>query len=216
MPFGSPSAPLAARNAPDPRQRILTEARRQLFAHGYTRFTMADLATELGMSKKTLYLHFRSKHAIANGVIEDIAAEIRRDAETVLRDRRLTLAEKLRGFLGGMMERLAELTPAKLRDLQRFAPDLHHRIEEVRSHNIPYIFGRFIEEGQTGGAVRDDLNVAFAVEFYLHAVQGLMQPDTQHRLHLGPADMVKNALDLFFGGLLTPAGRKDYEKNFPH
>ena len=209
LPPASPPRPAA-----DPPTRILAEARRQFFARGYARFTMADLATELGMSKKTLYRHFRGKHAIAAAVIDDMAAEIRRDAEAVLRDRRLTLAEKLRGFLGGMMERFAELTPATLRDMQRFAPDLHRRIEELRSRNIPYIFGRFIEEGQASGAVRDDINTAFAVEFYLHAVQALMQPEAQRRLHLGPPDVLKNALDLFFGGLLTSAGRKDHEKNF--
>ncbi|HZP61661.1 MAG TPA: TetR/AcrR family transcriptional regulator [Opitutaceae bacterium] len=215
MALSAPSfPPFPAEPSPDPRARILIEARRLLLVHGYTRFTMADLATELGMSKKTLYLYFRSKHAIVGAVIEDMAAEIRRDAEAVLRDRRLNLAEKLRGFLGGMMERFAELNPAKLRDLQRFAPDLHRRIEEMRNRNIPYIFGRFIEEGQASGAVRDDINAAFAVEFYLHAVQNLMQPDAQRRLHLTPPEVLQSALDLFFRGLLTSTGRKDHEKLF--
>src|SRR5579885_2816455 len=104
-----PASSFPAEHPPGPHARILAEARRLLLAHGYARFTMADLATELGMSKKTLYLYFRSKHAIVGAVIEDMAAEIRRDAEAVLRDRRLNLAEKLRGFLGGMMERFAEL-----------------------------------------------------------------------------------------------------------
>jgi hypothetical protein len=35
------------------------------------------------------------------------------------------------------------------------------------------------------------------------------------RLHLGPESVFENSIDLFFGGLLTPAGRKEYEKLFP-
>jgi hypothetical protein len=42
-----------------------------------------------------------------------------------------------------------------------------------------------------------------------------MHPDTLERLKLQPDQMFAQAINLFFGGLLTPAGRKDYEKNLP-
>jgi AcrR family transcriptional regulator len=199
----------------DAHTRILREARTRFFAYGYSAFTMADLATELGMSKKTLYVHFRGKHAIVRAVIDEFASEIRADAETVLRHPRLTFAEKLRGFVQGMIERLASCSQPVMRDLQRFAPDLHRHIEQMRSRNIPYIFGRFVEEGQLAGAVRADVSPAIAVEFLLHAIQGMMQPAVLKRLRLRPQDVFENSINLFFSGLLTPAGRKEYEKFFP-
>jgi AcrR family transcriptional regulator len=211
MPVGSSPLPVVG----DARARILHEARNRFFAQGYSAFTMADLATELGMSKKTLYVHFHSKHAIIRAVIDGFSAEIRADAETVLRNPRLTFAEKLRGFAQGMVERLSCANHTVMRDLQRFAPDLHRHIEQMRSRNIPHIFGRFIEEGQLSGAVRDDVNPVFAVEFFLHAIQGMMQPAVLQRLRLHPPDVFENSLNLFFSGLLTPAGRKEYEKLFP-
>jgi hypothetical protein len=39
-----------------------------------------------------------------------------------------------------------------------------------------------------------------------------MHPDTLERLKLAPNQVMFQAINLFFGGLLTPAGRKDYEK----
>src|SRR5215216_6135990 len=88
---------------PDPatariRHRILAQARTDFFAHGYSRLTMDELATELGMSKKTLYVHFAGKDEIITAVIDHLATEIRADADRLLRDRGLNLAEKLRGF----------------------------------------------------------------------------------------------------------------------
>ena len=59
------------------RQRILRQARTHFFVHGYSTLTMADLATELGMSKKTLYVHFAGKDAIVGALIEDLGAEVR-------------------------------------------------------------------------------------------------------------------------------------------
>lgn len=194
--------------------RIVQQARQHFFVHGYCQCTMDDLATELGMSKKTLYVHFASKEALMRAVLDQLSREIRADADALLGNRQLGFAEKLRGFAEGMVQRLAQLNPRTVRDLQRFAPELYQVTVEMRQKNIPYIFGRFIEEGQLAGKVRTDINPVFAVEFFLQAMQGMIQPATLDRLHLAPRDLLPRAIDLFFGGLLTPAGRKEHEKLF--
>lgn len=210
------SAPVPA-VAPDPVvARILRQAREHLFMHGYCQCTMDDLAAELGMSKKTLYVHFASKDEIVHAVIEQLGAEVRAEADALFANRQLGFAEKLRGFAEGMFERLSKLNPRTMRELQRFAPHLHQQLVEIRQRNIPYVFGRFIEEGQLAGKVRGDINPSFAVEFFLQAMQGLLQSGALDRHKIAPRDLLPRAIDLFFGGLLTPAGRKEHEKLFAH
>src|SRR5262245_29606278 len=194
------------------RLRILQHARADFFAHGYSSLTMDGLAAELGMSKKTLYVHFAGKDEIIAAIIDDLAAEIRADADALLRNRNLDFAEKLRGFVEGMFERMSTLNPRTVRDLQRFAPKLYARVEQVRSATLPYVFGRFVEEGQLAGFVRPTLSPDFAITYFLHAMQGMMHPSTLERLRMAPRDVIPAAIDLFFGGLLTNAGRKQYEK----
>jgi AcrR family transcriptional regulator len=206
------TAPAAAG---DPAARIIRAARAQLFAHGYSSWTMDDLATELGMSKKTLYQHFPGKEELVHAALEQFGAEVRAEADAIIADRGLTFAEKLRGFTGGMHQRLSQLTPHVMRDLQRFAPRLHEFTFELRRRNVPYIFGRLLEQGQLTGKVRPELDAPFAAEFLLHAMQGIMHPATLEHLHLAPPQAFEKAMSLYFGGLLTPAGRKDYEKSFP-
>lgn len=176
---------------------------------------MDALATELGMSKKTIYVHFAGKDEIVSAIIDDLAAEVRADADALLRNRELNLAEKLRGFAEGMVERMGTLTPRTVRDLQRFAPGLYAKVEEMRGKTLPYVFGRFLEEGQSAGLVRTTLPAGFAIEFFLQAMQGMMHPAMLDRLRMAPRDVIPMAIDLFFGGLLTSAGRKQYDKLFP-
>ena len=214
MPAAPPTLP-AVTEATALRTRILRQARQDFFAHGYSRFTMDGLAEELGMSKKTLYVHFAGKDEIIGAVIDDLAAEIRADADALLSNRALNLAEKLRGFVEGMLERMAALHPRTVRDLQRFAPKLYAKVEAVRGVTLPYVFSRFVEEGQISGLVGTSQPPGFAIEFFLHAMQGLMQPATLERLRLAPRDVIAQGIALFFGGLLTNAGRKQYEKLFP-
>lgn len=210
----APSRPAAPAD-PAARPRILRQARTEFFTHGYRGFQMDALAQEIGMSKKTLYVHFAGKDAIVEALIDDLAAEIRADADRLLGNRALNLAEKLRGFVEGMLERMAALHPRTFQDLQRFAPRLYEKIEAMRGQLIPYVFGRFVAAGQGTGLVRSDVPPSFAIEFFLHAMQGLMHPATLERLRLGPPDVIARAIPLFFGGLLTPAGRQQYEKLFP-
>lgn len=205
--------PVAAPEAPT--DRIVRAARAQLFAHGYSSWTMDDLAAELGMSKKTLYQHFPGKEELVRAALEQFIGEVRTEADIILSDRTLSFAEKLRGFTGGMHQRLSQLTQHILRDLQRTAPSLHEYIYEMRRKNVPYIFGRLLEQGQLSGKVRPDLDAPFAAEFLLHAMQGIMSPASLEHLHLAPHQAFEKAMSLYFGGLLTPAGRKDYEKSFP-
>jgi len=195
--------------------RIVRQARAHFFAHGYSQCTMDELAGELGMSKKTLYVHFTGKEALMTAVVEDLSREIRASADELFANRRLNFAEKLRGFAEGMVERTARMNPRLLRDLQRFAPEIYRQLAEMREKNIPYVFGRFIEEGQLAGMVRTDLDPGFAVAFFLSAMNGLLQPTALDRLGLAPRDLAPRAIDLLFGGLLTPAGRKEHEKLFP-
>ena len=211
VPVHSPPAPAA--DSPD--ARILEAARHQLFTYGYNALTMDDLAHELGISKKTLYLHFPGKDAIIGLIIDGIGRTIRAEMDAVLSNPALNFAQKLRGIVDVVAPRLAQASPAMLRELQRYAPRIHQKIDELRQKNIPYVFGRLFRAGIAEGAVRADLDPDFAAQFWLQAIRGLVHPDSLARTQLTPSQTLEKALELFTGGLLTPAGRKDYEKLFP-
>jgi len=216
MPADVTSSSLATSRVSPPPDRILAEARTLFFSGGYSAFTMDNLAAALGMSKKTLYVYFPGKDAMIRAVIDGFGAEIRGDAEALLSNTSLRFAEKLRGFAQGMVERLSKVRPAIIADLERYSPELHRYMLQVRAKNLPYVFGRFIEEGQLCGAVRDDISPVFASEFFLHAMQGLMHSGSLERLRIGPETCFDRAVRLFFGGLLTTSGRKEHEKLFPN
>lgn len=193
--------------------RLLRAAATLLFTYGYQAFTMDELAHELGVSKKTLYVHFRSKDAIIERIIDLTGQRLRTDMESVVENPALTFTQKLSGVVTAAAGTLTKLNPATLRDLQRFAPHLYAKIEALRSKIIPLVFGRLIRDGIAAGNVRRDIDPAFATEFWLNAIRGMVQPATLERTQLTLPQTMARSLDLFFAGLLTPAGRKEYEKH---
>jgi AcrR family transcriptional regulator len=203
--FGPPDSPTG---------RILHAAHQQLFSRGYNALTMDELAHELGISKKTLYVHFASKDEIIGRIIDRLAETLRARMQAALADEGLTFPQKVAGIVEAAGSTLAQCSPALLRDLQRYAPAIYQKIEDLRQKIIPVVFGRLIRMGIADGKVRPDIDPEFATEFWLQALRGLVQPAVLERTGLTLPQTLQRALHLFFAGLLTPAGRKDYEKNF--
>lgn len=193
--------------------RIVQAAQHLLFTYGYQAFTMDELAHELGMSKKTLYVHFRSKDAIIERIIDLLGQTLQGAMEAVVNDPKLSFTAKISGVVATAAATLTKISPTMLRDLQRFAPHVYAKIEAIRQKVIPLVFGRLLRDGIAEGKVRRDVDAEFATEFWLQAIRGLVQPAVLERTQLTLPQTMARGLDLFFSGLLTPAGRKDYEKH---
>lgn len=198
--------------AVDTASRILRTARELFLARTFSGLTMDALAHELGMSKRTLYSHFSSKDALFAAIIEATGAAIRREVDAALGDASHGFTHKLRAVLQIVGRQFSLLSPEFVRDLQRFSPACYQRLRDMRERNIPLIFGRLFRIGIAEGTMRDDLAVDFLVEFWLQAMHGMQQPAALERTGLTPRVTFEKGLDLFFLGVLTPAGEADYRR----
>lgn len=209
----APKKAPARRASPEERARILDTARRAFLAHGFDGTTMDELAGELGMSKKTLYLAFSGKEAMADALVAAKMAAVTSGIDAIMANPDAGFSARARLVLDHVMTELSSVSPIFLRDLQRSMPHIYRRIENVRRNVVPELWGRLIREGQAEGLVRDDVDPAFASEVMLHAVQGILHPGTLDRLHLTPRQAFAKTTNLLLGGMLTAAGRRDHEKS---
>lgn len=184
------------------RRRIVDAARSHFFSQGFGAVTMDQLAAELGMSKKTLYLHFPSKDALLEAVIDQFADGASSLLGRIFSDTRASVPDKLRNALAGISEHLAPIQPAFLASLRRLAPRQYERIQALRRHNLTAHLVPLLTTGRKHGEIRGDADPAFIVELLLQALHGLLEPDTLHRLGRTPSQAVREGLDLLFHGIL--------------
>src|SRR6266566_9289528 len=104
------------------RQRIVEAARAHFFSHGFRRVTMDDLATELGISKKTLYVHFPDKMAVLEAVLADKFAGVQAKLEQVTREHAHDFPAALHELLANTQRELDEIKPPFVRDMRQKAP----------------------------------------------------------------------------------------------
>jgi AcrR family transcriptional regulator len=135
-------------------RRVLTVARRQFLAHGFRSVSMDDLAAELGMSKKTLYMCFPSKAALLEAVLKDKFQEVEADLSQLAKDRTVNVEAALQQLLNCLQRHTAEIQPAFVRDIGRETPELFQLIEQRRRELIRRYFGELFEEGKKAGVIR--------------------------------------------------------------
>lgn len=193
-------------HAEDPRERILATASETVFREGYPALNMDRLALGLGMSKKTLYVHFPGKEAILRAFVERFTGRLRERMDSIVEEAS-DFPTKLRAVVALMSNSLARVPSTLFRDLQRHAPGVYRLLDEIRSENVPRIFSRLVREGMAQGYLRPGLDPDFAAFAWLQLVRGLTQPEALERTGLTPRQTVENAFRLFWPGLLSDEGR---------
>jgi AcrR family transcriptional regulator len=186
----------------DARARILEKAEQFFLTHGYSRVTMDDIATELRMSKKTLYRHFSSKEALGEAAITASVSRLGGELSTLLEDGRLDFDERLEGFVRTVTGRYGR-SATVLRDLQRDAPSLWQRLLELRRESVHARFGQLLANGVAAGAIRADVEPRLVLRMVLTLVDQLLRPDVLAELELSAEQLFPRMLGVMLDGIRT-------------
>ena len=169
---------------------------------------MDHLAESLGISKKTLYEHFRSKEQLAEAMLKEISDAIARIHHEVMGSD-LNTVEKLHRIGQEMQKCLLTLASVKLlSDLRRNAPHLWQKIKEVRNKKIRSLWENLFTEGIRKGYFRKELNTELFITIHMASVEKLLDTEFMLANEQSFSQSRSDLLDIFLNGILTEKGRK--------
>jgi AcrR family transcriptional regulator len=189
------------------RGRIVAGARRHFFAHGFRSVTMDDLAAELGMSKKTLYAHFPSKHGLIEAAVLDKFHELDGELRHITSAAPAEFLDTLHRLLACIQRHTDEIRPPFIRDVRRTAPEVFALVERRRSSLIRRHFTKLFAAGQRAGMIRKDIPARLVIEILLGATQAIMNPDKMAELSLTPRTGFTAIIAVVLEGVVTRTGR---------
>lgn len=117
------------------------------------KFTMSDLARDLGVSKSTLYEHFPSKDALIGYIVEQINEEAQIRFREIIENSNLTVPEKLKGILLIVPKDFEHSFLRLFIELRRYHPEQWTKIEQGINEEWEVITG-LVEEGINSGVLR--------------------------------------------------------------
>jgi AcrR family transcriptional regulator len=189
------------------RRRVVGEARRRFFSLGIRSVTMDDLAYDLGMSKRTLYQHFRTKADLVEAVFLDKFLSVEEDLTRISEEASSDCLGALRKLLACIQGHMGELQPPLMRDIRREAPMMFTQIEKRRSDMIHRHFGKILDEARSAGIIRKDIPIRLIVEIMLAAVQAIMNPEKLVQLDLTPKEGFTAILTVILKGATSEEER---------
>jgi len=134
------------------REKIL-EQTLLIFNQKGLKFTMDDIAKEMGISKKTIYTVFNDKEELFLAAVDYMFDSIKEGEQAVLEDDSLSTIEKIRAVLGVMPEGYKDVDFRQLYVLKDKYPKIYAKVEERLENGWEKTIA-LIEQGMEEGVIR--------------------------------------------------------------
>ncbi|MDO4189005.1 MAG: TetR/AcrR family transcriptional regulator [Lachnospiraceae bacterium] len=126
----------------------------QVFNKKGIKFTMDDLAKNLGMSKKTIYTVFSDKNELFLAMVDYLFDGIKEAQAEIIKSEKLSLKEKIKGVLNVMPSGYMDIDFRQLYLLKDKYPKIYSQVE-IRLENGWEDTFALLEKGKRDGVIRD-------------------------------------------------------------
>lgn len=141
--------------------------------YGIKSLSMDDIARELGISKKTLYHHFKDKKDVVMQVVTRAMESLDCKMSNIIKENSLNAIDILFFVSKEIAENRKNMNPNINFDLQKYYPDAWFLVNE---HRKKHIFGKIylnMEQGIKEGLYRNDFNIDVIAKLYEEQVNNL-------------------------------------------
>ncbi len=137
------------------REQIIQATMMQIYKFGFRKFTVDDLATDLGISKKTLYKYFKSKDELISTVIDD-NIKIDQERTSIAVEEETTWLGKLRAAI--LFHHHDKISADLMDELHRFFPEEWMKFRTLKEFKLNMI-RELLLEGMNRGEIRSDISI---------------------------------------------------------
>ena len=146
-------------------QKIIETATEMFLTHGFKSVTMDEIASKMGISKKTIYHHFENKNDLVEAttlhLFETISDGI--DKIMLLDNNPIEELFVIKDFV---MKHLKDENASPIYQLQKFYPNIHKTLMMRQFEKMDYCVIDNLNKGMQQGLFRNNLNLELIGRFY--------------------------------------------------
>ncbi|MGY8908398.1 MAG: TetR/AcrR family transcriptional regulator [Flavobacteriales bacterium] len=140
---------------------------------GSKRFSMDELASELGISKKTIYKHFKTKEELLSKGIRFIIDQYLNEVDEIIKTKENPI-DKIVLIQKTTFQYLNYFKPAFLHGIKKYYHDADDSFEEFKRNFILSNLKPLLIEAKEKQYLRKDLNVELFCDLYFFKLQPLI------------------------------------------
>jgi AcrR family transcriptional regulator len=147
------------------KEKIIAKANSLFLKLGFKSVTMDDIASEMCMSKKTIYKYFCNKEVLIEESTDVMHKEVYQIINSIIAQNHNAIQEnfEIRKMFKEMFK-TSDTSP--LYQLKKYYPEIYEKLMAREINNCTMYFKQNIEKGIAQGLYRKNLNIDIYVNFY--------------------------------------------------
>lgn len=193
------------------KEKILELGEEKFFKEGFYRTTMDDVASEMRMSKKTIYKFFPSKEDLILGIAKLFMNKIKTKILAAL-DTDKNAIEKLSELIQVLASASHRISPRMMDEMRRHFPSLWDEVEKFRTEMMFANVTRVIEQGKKEGLFKDYPTVII-MHMLVGSVRTVVNPEFILNNNFSIISAALNVFRILIEGITTDKGKEVFYKS---
>lgn len=193
------------------REQIIQKSAELFLNLGFKSVTMDDIANEMGISKKTIYVHFENKtklvEATTTAMFELISCGI--DAICQLGKNPI---EEIFDIKKLVMDHLKDEKSSPHYQLQKYYPKIFNSLKSKQYGVMQECVTDNLNRGIKLGLYRDNLEIEFIAKIYFTCMMSLKDKELFPLNNYSMQTLMNNYLEYHLRGICTPKGLQELSK----
>ena len=187
-------------------ERLYQEGWQYIITDGVKSFTVEELASRLGVSKKTVYQKVSSKEELITNCITSAMSELFTNMQRIMRDEENPALQliKVGEFVATFLSRI---NIQRIMELKMRYPGIWQKVEHFRFERREQ-FHSILVAAQDQGLIKADLNIEQFSFLFVQMINSVFQPEVFMQQNMGIPDMVRLFFRTITEGIFTKEGLK--------
>jgi len=193
------------------KDQILHKATDMFLTLGFKSVTMDDIASEMGISKKTIYQHFSSKDALVKATTANLFETISCGIDEIILGNQNPI-EELFTIKEFVMKNLKGENTSPIYQLQKYYPKIHKILTLKQFDKMGSCVVENLQKGINLGLFRADMNKQLISRFYFAGMTSIKDAEIFNPEIFKSKLVQSTYLEYHLRGICTPKGINKLEQ----
>ncbi|WP_103069829.1 TetR/AcrR family transcriptional regulator [Aquimarina sediminis] len=187
------------------KDKIIEKANDMFLNFGFKSVTMDDLATEMGISKKTIYTHFQNKTELIMATTDYLFCNISCGIDAIV-EQKTGPIEELYEIKAFVMKHLKDEKTSPQYQLQKYYPKIYKTLKVKQFELMQDCVIENLDRGIKKGVFRKNIDIQFISRIYFNGIIGIKDQE-MFPIHIFPmTQLMADYLEYHVRGIATEKG----------
>lgn len=188
------------------RDKIVSKAAEMFITLGFKSVTMDDIANEIGISKKTIYTHYKNKTNLVKETTLSLFEVITQGIDCICEQDHNPI-EELYAIKKFVMMHLKNEKSSPQYQLQKYYPEIFHTLKNKQFEMMQECTLRNLKKGVEQSLYRNNLDIEFVSRIYFIGVSGTKDDALFPSEKFPKAQLMEEFLEYHLRGIVTKKGQ---------